>query len=430
MSAHGPPASRPGRRRAGAAGRRRASLAAHVEHHGRVPRPAAAGAGADRRGRAQRACAGRGGAGFPTRRKLRAVAGRRAAPSWSPTAPRASRPAHKDALLMRTPRTWCSTAPCAAARSAPARSSCRRRAERGARARRSAAAIAERSGRRGRDRFELVAVPDRLRRRRGVGARALAERRARRSRRSCRRGRSSAASRGRPTLVQNVETLAHIALIARYGAAWFRARRHAERAGHHALTVGGAVAPPRRRSRSSSARRSRDVLDAAGGPAGRRRRVLVGGYFGTWLPRRGPRRSARDAGLRPLGASLGRGRRSPSSRVPRAAIVETARVAALARRRERRPVRPVRLRPARDRRRVAALAAATRGAARPLGAASGARRRSTAAARARHPDGAARLVESALRSFADEIEPPPRRPLHGRHPPPRSADPARREGWR
>lgn len=89
--------------------------------------------------------------------------------------------------------------------------------------------------------------------------------------------------KGRPTLVNNVETLAHIALIARYGPRWFREAGVPSAPGSALVTVGGAVARPGVLEIGLGTT-IRGVLEAAGGPTEPLQAVLTGGYFGAWLP--------------------------------------------------------------------------------------------------------------------------------------------------
>src|ERR1700680_3991375 len=112
----------------------------------------------------------------------------------------------------------------------------------------------------------------------------------------------------RPTLVQNAETLAHVAMIARYGADWFRQLGTATSPGSTLMTVLGNVTHPGVYEVDLGARLGA-VLEAAGGtvtPAGG---ALLGGYFGTWLPPALLRDLPLDVdGLRSAyGASLGCG---------------------------------------------------------------------------------------------------------------------------
>ena len=116
----------------------------------------------------------------------------------------------------------------------------------------------------------------------------------------------------RPTLVQNVETLAHIALIARHGPDWFRSIGAAEDPGSALLTVSGAVGRPGVFEVATDVPPA-ELVDAAGGVTEPIRAVLVGGYFGEWvdghrladarrLPALGPKRGAGVLTLLPASA--------------------------------------------------------------------------------------------------------------------------------
>jgi NADH:ubiquinone oxidoreductase subunit F (NADH-binding) len=87
---------------------------------------------------------------------------------------------------------------------------------------------------------------------------------------------------GAPTLVQNVETMAHLALIARFGAAWFRELGTATEPGTTLITLSGAVARPGIHEVARSAP-LRQLLVNAGGATETISAYLVGGYFGTFF---------------------------------------------------------------------------------------------------------------------------------------------------
>ncbi len=84
---------------------------------------------------------------------------------------------------------------------------------------------------------------------------------------------------GRPTLVQNVESLAHVALIARYGDAWYREAGRAETCGTALVTVTGGARPGVLEIDLGTT--VSEVAEWAGVSASVGSPVLLGGYFGT-----------------------------------------------------------------------------------------------------------------------------------------------------
>ena len=131
---------------------------------------------------------------------------------------------------------------------------------------------------------------------------------------------------GHPTLVQNVETLAHLALIGRRGAAWFRSLGTPAEPGSMLITVSGAVRRPAVYETGIGTLVT-DLLMLAGGPASTLTALLIGGYFGTWVdPATAMSLPFSAAGLRPVGASPGAGL---IAALPAGAcgLAETARIA-------------------------------------------------------------------------------------------------------
>ena len=83
-------------------------------------------------------------------------------------------------------------------------------------------------------------------------------------------------------LVQNVETLAHLALVARNGAEWFRAAGTESEPGTALATVLGAVANPGVIEFELGATLG-ELAERCGGLTEPVDAVLIGGYFGRWL---------------------------------------------------------------------------------------------------------------------------------------------------
>jgi NADH:ubiquinone oxidoreductase subunit F (NADH-binding) len=86
----------------------------------------------------------------------------------------------------------------------------------------------------------------------------------------------------RPTLVNNAETLAHIALIARHGPDWFRELGTPSQPGSTLVTLSGPVAYPGVYEIEYGASLAA-LIRAAGGSTTRARAALLGGYGGSWI---------------------------------------------------------------------------------------------------------------------------------------------------
>ncbi len=111
----------------------------------------------------------------------------------------------------------------------------------------------------------------------------------------------------RPTLVNNTETLAHIALIARHGPHWFRELGTTTQPGSTLLTLSGPVAYPGVYEIEHGASLT-SLIDAAGGNTAAVRAGLLGGYAGAWISAEQLRDIAlSNEQLAPHGASLGAG---------------------------------------------------------------------------------------------------------------------------
>ena len=112
---------------------------------------------------------------------------------------------------------------------------------------------------------------------------------------------------GRPTLIQNAETVAHVALIARFGPDWFRQLGTRAEPGSALFTVSGAVQRPGVHEIGLGTS-LRELIALAGGATKAPQAFLIGGYFGTWIAAADAAQlTLDDACLRQRGGGLGAG---------------------------------------------------------------------------------------------------------------------------
>jgi NADH:ubiquinone oxidoreductase subunit F (NADH-binding) len=88
--------------------------------------------------------------------------------------------------------------------------------------------------------------------------------------------------RRRPTLLSNAETFAHLALIARHGADWFRMVGDSKAPGTMLVSVSGAVGSPGVLEVPTGTT-IRQILGLAGGTSGAVHGLVTGGYGGAWV---------------------------------------------------------------------------------------------------------------------------------------------------
>lgn len=202
----------------------------------------------------------------------------------------------------------------------------------------------------------------------------------------------------RGVLVDNAETHANVALIARYGADWFRSVGTTSQPG---TVLASVTLPPHTVVvETPYGTPIREILHVAGVPFAPTA-VLLGGYGGTWLSGHHLDRGFDNASLQGVGANVGAGVIVPISSSA-CGVAETARIADYMARESARQCGPCafglpalakdleNLRIGRD-----GPAALTRleercGTIEGRGA-------------CRHPDGVIRMIRTALRTFADDV---------------------------
>jgi NADH:ubiquinone oxidoreductase subunit F (NADH-binding) len=208
---------------------------------------------------------------------------------------------------------------------------------------------------------------------------------------------------GRPTLVQNVETLAHVALIARFGSPWFRGVGSTGSPGTTLLTVTGRWPDPRIVEATLGTPLGQ-VLGITGHDTPSIQGVLVGGYGGGWITAaEAVSTPLTEEALRAIGSSIGAGVVAllPAGVCPLAEVAEVTRylqgegagqcgpcvngLAAIATTVEQLAFRPEMLRSG-----VGVLPTLC-GLVEGRGA-------------CRHPDGVARFVRTALRVFGSHVD--------------------------